>query len=548
VITTAVTEAVPDSSGAVTLDVGVQDPSLPRDRTRVGLRGAGVYPVAVDLRTIGGAVHARLLTHLIFVPEAPTGPKLAVGIVVPVRAPLALRADGHDRLAAADAAAIAAVGSALATLPSEGVVLNPAPETLGALTRGERAVDTAAVTALHALGANHSIVAAPFVATRAPESSAADRSASAQRGSELISEVFGTGPSAGLSLLEDSADDRLEADPATPRVIVADKLLQPATQRVTTAEPVLVRRSASRTTTLALIADSGLGAHLSNDASPVLAAHHLLADLATIYFDSPGRFRSIVVNPPAAWRANAAVLAPLLAGLASSPILGAAPVDRLFTPASAKATPRTRVLLNPAAASAPPSGFASLRRTVTSLESVMAESPDVAQSFTDRLLIAESASFDTAERKAYVASLTRAVAAERHQFVLPAGGSLTLTARRGAIPVTVRSTADYPAHVLLQVASDRLKFPGGSNRLITLSHRNTTQRFTVQSLGSGAFPLRILLKSPDGHVVLGQSRLTIRSTNASGVGIGLSLGALLFLLIWWVAHHRRLRANRNAAP
>ena len=44
----------------------------------------------------------------------------------------------------------------------------------------------------------------------------------------------------------------------------------------------------------------------------MLAAHHVLADLATIYFDSPGRFRSIVVLPPSDWRANAAVLTPLL--------------------------------------------------------------------------------------------------------------------------------------------------------------------------------------------------------------------------------------------
>jgi hypothetical protein len=172
----------------------------------------------------------------------------------------------------------------------------------------------------------------------------------------------------------------------------------------------------------------------------------------------------------------------------------------------------------------------------------MVDSPDLAQSFTDRLLIAESSSLDASARRAYVAGLTKALAEERRKFLLPTGGSVTLTARRGGIPVTVGSLAHYPAHVLLQVASDRLKFPGGSTKAITLSHRNTTQRFTVQSLGSGAFPLRVLLKSPDGRVVLGESRLTIRSTNASGVGVGLSLGALLFLVIWWIRHHRGVRA------
>ncbi len=138
--------------------------------------------------------------------------------------------------------------------------------------------------------------------------------------------------------------------------------------------------------------------------------------------------------------------------------------------------------------------------------------------------------------------MASAVNDERRKFLLPKGGALTLTARRGGIPITVRSTAGYTAHVLLQLASDRLKFPGGATKELTLTRHDTTTRFTVQSQGSGAIPLRILLKSPDGRVVLAQSRLTIRSTNVSGVGIGLSVGALLFLLIWWRRHHTRRRA------
>lgn len=543
VITTAVTEAVTDESGAVTLDVGIQDPALPRDRTRVGLRGAGVYPVAVDLRSVGGPVHARLLTHLIFVPETPTGPKLAVGMVVPIRAPLALRPDGTDRLTAADVTAITAVATTLATLPTAGVLVAPSPETLAALSRGSREIDTAAFLAVRSLGAERSVLVAPFVATQTPESTAGDRTESLTRGNTILTNVFGNPPDSNLSVIDDPNDDRLEADPPTARVIVADKLLQPAAQRVTNAEPVLIRRANNRTTTPALISDSGLAAHLDNDAPPVLAAHHLLADIATIYFDSPGRFRSVVVNPPPTWRANASVLGPLLAGLESSPIVAAAPVDRLFEPATPNTTPRTRVLLNPPTPPPSPAAFATTRRSIASMQSMMVDGPAVAQSFTDRLLIAESAAFDSAGRRSYVEGLAKAIEAERGKFRLPTGGSLTLTSRRGGIPVTVQSKASYPAHVLLQVASDRLRFPGGSTKLITLSHENTTQRFTVQSLGSGAFPLRILLKSPDGRVVLSDSRLTIRSTNASGVGIALSVGALLFLIIWWIRHHHKRRGS-----
>lgn len=546
VVTTTVTEAVTDSTGAVTLDVGVQDPAVPRDRTRVGLRGAGVYPVSVDLRTIGSDVHARLLTHLIYVPETPTGPKLAVGVVVPLRAPLALRPDGTDVLRATDVNALTAVASTLTTLSTSGALLAPSPETLAALARSTRSAEQNAIEALQTVARDHLIVPTPFVVTQSPAASEDAKATSTARGRDILTQVMAKAPNAGLSIITDPNDDRLEADlPA--RLIISDKLLQPATQRVTPAEPVTVRRTSARTGGVpALIADSGVAAHFDNKEPPVLAAHHLLADLATIYFDSPGRFRSIVVNPPDTWRGNANLLAPLLAGLESSPILEAAAPDRLFRLATAKTTPRTRVLQSIPTPPPLPSGFGSLQRTIHSLNGVMADGPEFAQNFADRLLIAASASFDASERRDYVSGLSASVTDERRKFQLPSGGSLTLTARRGGIPITVRSSAGYDAHVIVQLASDRLRFPGGATRNIRLTHQNTTQRFTIQSLGSGNLPLRVLLKSPDGKIVLASSRLTVRSRNASGVGVALSAGALLFLIVWWYRHAASRRRNDAA--
>ena len=546
VVTTPVSDAPTDNTGAVTLDVGVQDPTQPRDRTRINLRGAGVYPIAVELRTLDGAVRARLLTHLIFVPEIPTGPKLAVGMFVPVRAPIALQPDGTDLLAPRDLSAITSVARALATLPTAGVLLEPSPETMAALLRQNSGPTREAITALQAIAPTHTVIPSPFIPTEAAATSESERVASRDRGRALISAAFGSATQlSDIAVVDDPADDRLVGE--TPkRLVVRDTVLQPATLRFTTAEPIVVKRSGSRTTTPALLADPGLALHLHNGASPVLAAHHLLADLATVYFDSPGRFRSIVVLPSKTWRADERVLTPLLAGLASSPILEAATPERLFSLATRKTVPKSRTLLTTPTSSNLPSSFAATRRTIDSLRSVMADAPDALQSFDDRLLIAESTVLTSAQRREYVAGLATAVADERHKFQLPAGGSVTLTARRGGIPITVRSTANYPARVLLEVASDRLKFPGGSTRMMHLTRHDTTERFTVQSLGSGAFPLRILLKSPDGKVLLGQTRLTIRSTNASGVGIGLSIGAGVFLLLWWYRHSLRRRRERRA--
>ena len=87
--------------------------------------------------------------------------------------------------------------------------------------------------------------------------------------------------------------------------------------------------------------------------------------------------------------------------------------------------------------------------------------------------------------------------------------------------------------VRVQVDSDKLEFPRGDTLDYELSRRNTTRQFSVRARTAGTFPLRVVVTSPDGALVLGESRVTIRSTAASGVGVVLSVGALLLLLTWW---------------
>jgi hypothetical protein len=62
---------------------------------------------------------------------------------------------------------------------------------------------------------------------------------------------------------------------------------------------------------------------------------------------------------------------------------------------------------------------------------------------------------------------------------------------------------------------------------------------------SGAFPLRITATSPDGVLTVSRARVTVRSTAVSGVGLVLSIGALLVLVVWWASHWRTARRNRR---
>jgi hypothetical protein len=98
------------------------------------------------------------------------------------------------------------------------------------------------------------------------------------------------------------------------------------------------------------------------------------------------------------------------------------------------------------------------------------------------------------------------------------------------------------------VSSDRLQFPDGASARADLTRRNTTLRFTVQARTSGTFPLEVTLRSPDGKVVLSRGRFTIRSRAASGVGVILSVSAVVFLVLWWTRHIVQARRARRVTP
>lgn len=127
----------------------------------------------------------------------------------------------------------------------------------------------------------------------------------------------------------------------------------------------------------------------------------------------------------------------------------------------------------------------------------------------------------------------------------PDGQRVTLTARRASIPISLLNANPRPLQVLVRLESDQLRFPGGSERLLTLPPQNTTERFAVETRAPGAFPLRITVTSPDGQLLVNRSKLTIRSTVVSGVGALLTTGAGVFLLIWWGNDLRRQRRRRR---
>jgi hypothetical protein len=115
--------------------------------------------------------------------------------------------------------------------------------------------------------------------------------------------------------------------------------------------------------------------------------------------------------------------------------------------------------------------------------------------------------------------------------------------------VTFQNHTGHPVKVVVLMESDKLDFPGGARLQIDLTRLNTTHRFPVVARTSGTFPIRITLESPDGDLIVGRARLTVRSTATSGVGLAISVGAALFLAVWWGRHALKgRRAKRLMEP
>lgn len=548
----AVGSLTPDGAGDVTVrvpvDLGTTD---------------GVFPVRVELRERGAAAPLeRFVTYLTYLTGSHSGPELALALVLPVRGPMSLPPDSPRAVAGLDE--LVASVAALDAFRSVPFALEPSPETLAALAdstddRAERAVET-----LRRLATDHQVVAGPYVPV------GIEALLAAGLGDEVTSQVE-TARRVLTEVLRVPADGRtwVETEPLDPDAI--DELIRRGVERIVAAEPVLdpvpdLNVTISRPFVLAgreedvpaLSADGGLTAHFNDSPNQALQANRLLADLAVLWLDAPASDRrAVVAVAPPGWSPNRPFLETLANGLSQNPLVEAVSLDTVFTAIAPAVTPRGLGLVRrPAAAPPTPlaevaAGLRQARRRLASLSTVLGP-PDPAKGVAvleDRLLVAQSTELPSVRaRQEYVDAVEAGINDNLDAIDMPEGRSITLTARRGQIPVTFQNRTGVPVKVLVTMGSDKLEFPQGATKPIELTRRNTTERFEVVALTSGAFPLRITLQSPDGELMIGSARLTVRSTAASRVSVAVSVGALAFLALWWGRHVVRGRRARRLVP
>ena len=151
------------------------------------------------------------------------------------------------------------------------------------------------------------------------------------------------------------------------------------------------------------------------------------------------------------------------------------------------------------------------------------------------------------EARGYPAVVVDDVRATTAGIGIPRSNRITLTDRRTDLPLTIVNNQPVPLNVELILSAEKLRFPEGERLTLRLRPGDNALVIPVETLASGDARVTATVVSPDGLIELGTGTVDIRSTAISGIGLVISIVALVILGGWWIRTIFRVRRNRAAA-
>lgn len=538
-----------------TRSVGLRVSPEPVDGGTVQLTSPGVHPVVITLFDAAGAELDQVRTPLVRLGDDRQdweAPDLAV--LLDVAAAPTLQPDGSRAVRPAELRRLARTGDVLAAHPGLGLSVAALPDTVDALAT---LPDPSAEQLLDRL-AEQELLALPYVplplASLIREGVGGVIAPLVDRGGALLADRLDaaperslwTDPSAvgadGARLLADLGFDAVLVDGVAPaeededRDEDEDVPLLDAGPRPVTSAPGL----------RGVVVDPVLSAELADaagdrvDAGHVALARILLSPVEERPDEAEanvlvrpgdldtdpvlGRLLALLDDPTAPVRVGGLDLVPRVVDA------DAEPVEEPEVDAPDIADAAQRVL----AAAVP----------LDSLEGMIGTSSSRADDLRLQIATALATTTSAPRRDAALQVVEDALGEAFGGIRLSGQTDLNLTSRRGSLPVTVENDNPFPVEVVVQLRSDRLAFPDGEHVAVTVAPRDILRiDVGVEALATGSVPVFVELRSPDDRVQLDGRRLNVRSTAISGVGIVLSLGALLVLVVWWARSWRRNRSG-----
>jgi Family of unknown function (DUF6049) len=560
--------------GERTITFPLQPADAPREPSLLPLRRTGVYPVEVDLRQPDGTRVAGFVTPVVAVASGANGglaigQRLGVTWVMPMVARPAYQADGKpDPDVVSQLGPDGRLGRQALAIANAGVPLTlaPGPETLESWTQLAHSDPglTGSLNALRDALSRSQVLAGPYVPidirSLANGGLGAEVGPELVQGSERLSALLGTrvDPRTEIARPANDASIARLRDAGVDRVILDGAELAPRDDQLTPAQPFVVR--SEQGTATAVGSDPALQRLLDGDDPPALRAQRFLAGLSVVALEQPNVTRGVVVLTPDDWAPSRELIDAALAGLPSDhPLLQPLTVDELLStvPAATNGNAPIERQIAPSPVPPPPvtqREFTDAESELDAFNALVPPPNPVTEPGNRSLLVSLSSMWSGPGGRSRARAELGRISLDVNQFVgrlrVPAVNStITLTARKGEIPVTFLNETGQPLRVRVRLESDKLLFPEGDERILDLPPQSTTARFSVETLSSGTFPLTLRVTSPDGNLAIQETEVKVRTTFfVSNVGVFLTVGAILFLALWWAYDIRRRRRRRAATP
>jgi hypothetical protein len=549
------------ASGETVVPITLQDPDQSRNPNQLNVKRSGVYPLTLSLSAPNADPVVTVNTWLV-VAEQPLSTRLSFAWVWQlVGAPLT----------STNRAAVEASLDAGGRLDRAAQAVNQAGTTPLSLVLGPETFETwakiaahdpAAATGLERVRAaltdesDRQVMATPYVPLDVPSLEAAGLAGDVvddlRAGADSVESVLGVVPDPRTVLLDpvDAGTLSIYRDAFAQRFIVREKAVAPVPHVLTPARPFAIRSDGRDYS--AASSNDFVDELLNAPGTRAERAQRFLAGLSLIALEAPSTPRGIVVATPANWSPDPALIRLVLAGLRNNPFVEATTLDGYFsaTPPdvdSSGAPIVTKLERNhPKPPTVTAEQLADASEALASFRSLVGPDDKRVVAGEHALLIAPSSALDPAAAADELRGIDRSARAFLSS-ISTSKRTITLTSRTARIPISFVNGTHQKVRVKVHLASTKLTFPDGADKTLVLPPNNTTLRFLVEARTSGTFTMRVTLTTADDQFTIDTTQMQVRSTVFSSIGVLLTVGALLFLAIWWGNHIWRSRRKRRAA-
>jgi hypothetical protein len=372
-------------------------------------------------------------------------------------------------------------------------------------------------------------------------------------GDETFERLLGERPDPTVARPPGLAFDQASVDALAGRGVTtilgaADSVDRPPQDNDFAPPPAALISTSSGQPVKLLLPDPGATSVLSDPGlreDPVLAAHVLLGELATIWKEEP-------VPPPERERGLALDLSPDLPAAFWRPAVRALTEAPFLQPVHAEdlgdrvLPPPDIAVLEPTTPEAFSASYADdlavASHRVDAFESVVEEPPGEADTLRRAVLYAEASQYigNEGSGRVWINAVDGVIDRTFSRLAPDTSRVLTFTSRSGKIPLRMGDPGDRVVNVAIELVSGRVEFPD-SVRTIRLNQADQVVSFQAEVKAAGRSRIDVFVTSPTG-VVLAERVLYVSSTAVNPIALLITIGAGLILVGLW---SRRLFRRRR---